>query len=434
MLAGSDRPDRVGLLPTEQAKKPVPSWEKGDFKINWLNTTIITFPPLAVLGAIIYGVPLTWPTFVVAVVFYFLNGFGITVGYHRLFSHRAFVATRAAQEFLGFLGAGALQGSIKWWGRNHRIHHNYIDTDKDPYNAKRGFLFSHLGWMVMKQDYSVLGYVDISDYHASKYIQNQHDYYMFYALTSGVILPTLICGLINGDWVGGYFYGALAKVVFVHHSTFFINSLAHSNLFGAEQNFSENHTSHDSFLCSILALGEGYHNFHHEFAQDYRNGIKWYQWDPSKWLIRGMEMLGHAKHLVRVPNSVIEQNTTTVSHNKAKRQLEASKKKLSELEKTVSVPAVWSWADIEEKVAEGRKLMVVGNYVIDIDRKIPTGSGYTHKDTPMDWGKVHPGGYKILDAYIGKDATDAMSGQVHRHSEGAFNLLQHLRVASLKHE
>merc|ERR1711907_475601 len=135
-------------------------------------------------------------------------------------------------------------------------------------------------------------------------------------------------------------------------------------------------------------------------------------------------MIGHAKHLVRVPNSVIERNMTTVSHDKAQRQLE----------KSVSVPAVWTWADIEEKVAEGRKVMVVGNYVIDIARKIPTGSGYTHKDSAMDWGKVHPGGYKILDAYVGKDATEAMSGQVHRHSEGAFNLLQHLRVASLKHE
>lgn len=434
MLAGADHPDRIGLLPTEEAKHPSPSWTKGNFQLNYLNSAIVFLPPFAVLGAALYGIPLTLPTFVVALAFYFLNGFGITVGYHRLFSHRAFVATRAVQQIFGFLGAGALQGSIKWWGRNHRIHHNYIDTDKDPYNAKRGFLYSHFGWMIMKQDYSVLGYVDISDFHANSYVQHQHDHYMWYALTSGVFLPTIICGLINGDWVGGYFYAALAKVVFVHQSTFFINSLAHSSLFGAVQNFSENHTSHDSWLCSILALGEGYHNFHHEFAQDYRNGTKWYHWDPSKWLIRGMEMIGHAKHLVRVPNSVIERNVATVCHNKAQRQLEASKKKLAELEKNVTVPASWTWDDIEKKVSEGRKIMVVGSYVIDIERKIPTGSGYTHKDASMDWGKVHPGGYKILDAYVGKDATDAMSGQVHRHSEGAFNLLQHLRVASLKRD
>merc|ERR1711916_165631 len=118
-------------------------------------------------------------------------------------------------------------------------HHRYIDTDLDPYNAKRGFFFSHVGWMLMKQDYSNLGHVDVSDLNASKAVRAQHVHYLKIAMLSGIVLPTLICGLGWGDWLGGYFYAALAKMVFVHHTTFFINSLAHSPLFAASQNFSD---------------------------------------------------------------------------------------------------------------------------------------------------------------------------------------------------
>ena len=435
MLHGADNPNRIGLLPGEKPPRPTPTFESGNYSINWLSTTIICTPPLLVLAAVLYGVPLTTPTFIAAVVFYFLHGLGITVGYHRLFSHRSFTASKPVEQVLGFLGAGALQGSARWWCRNHRVHHNFIDTDLDPYNAKRGFFYSHLGWMLMKQDYETLGYVDISDLNANRYITFQHNWYMPIALFSGVALPTLVCGLGWGDWLGGYFYAALAKVVFVHHSTFFINSLAHSSLFGAEQNFSEEHTSHDSWVCSVLALGEGYHNFHHSHVQDHRNGIMWYHWDPTKWIIRLLEVAGHAKHLVRVPNAVIERSRATVSHAKAQREVAALDKALAAMDRSVAVATEWTWAEVERKCEqEQRKLIVVGNYVLDIERQIPTGSGYTHNSTMIDWSKAHPGGYKIMDAFIGKDATDAMTGGVYKHSAGAFNLLQHLRVASLKRD
>lgn len=435
MLTGADDPNRVGLLPHEKASREPPQFSKGNFEFNLLNCAIVGLPPLMVLAAVIYGVPLQFSTFCVGLLFYGLNGLGITVGFHRLFSHRAFVAHHLVQRIALFLGAGALQGSCLWWSRLHRIHHCEIDSDRDPYSAKRGFWFSHVGWMIMKQDVSILGYVDISDLKANRHVMLQHKNYLPAALLSGVILPTLMCGLISGDWVGGYFYAALAKVVFVHHSTFFINSLAHSSLFGATQPFSENHTSHDSFVCSLLALGEGYHNLHHEHASDYRNGLEWYQYDPSKWIIRTLEFFGFAKHLVRTPQSVLDRSKQQVCHRKAERELKEAQRQLALLDKNVAAPTVWTWADVERKVQDDcRKLIVVGDYVVDLEKPIQTGAGYTHTNLSMDWCKVHPGGYKILDAYIGKDATNAMTGGVYKHSDGAFNLLQHLRVASLKRE
>ncbi len=437
MLHGADDPNRIGLLPHEKPPRESPSFRKGNWSINWINTIVVLSPPVLLLGAILYGVPLTLSTFIVGVVMYALNGLSITGGYHRLFSHRSYVAHPIVQQFFLWFGAGAMQGSCQWWSRNHRIHHQpaSIDTDRDPYNAKRGFWYSHMGWMIMKQDYGILSYVDISDLKANKYVRWQHDNYLLCAMTTGIILPTVLCGLISGDWVGGYFYAAIGKVFFVHQSTFFINSLAHSSFFGATQPFSENHTSHDSVVCSLLALGEGYHNLHHEFPSDYRNALEWYQYDPTKWVIRTLEFLGFAKHLIRTPDAVLQRNRSTVQHNKAEREMAEAKRKLAQLDAKTAVPTVWTWADVESKVLnENRKLMVVGDYVLDIERPIQTGAGYTHKDQPMDWCKVHPGGYKILDAYIGKDATDAMTGDVYKHSEGAFNLLQHLRVASIKRD
>eukprot|EP00672_Neobodo_designis_P026641 CAMPEP_0174851330 /NCGR_PEP_ID=MMETSP1114-20130205/22963_1 /TAXON_ID=312471 /ORGANISM="Neobodo designis, Strain CCAP 1951/1" /LENGTH=438 /DNA_ID=CAMNT_0016085861 /DNA_START=257 /DNA_END=1573 /DNA_ORIENTATION=+ len=425
---------QFGLLPGQKPSRPPPSWEKKDFQINPVSTTIIVAPPLMIAAAIAFGVPLTFNTFMVALVFYFINGFGITAGYHRMFAHRAYNGNKFLQWAMLLAGGGAFQGSAKWWSRNHRIHHRYIDTDLDPYNAKRGFFFTHVGWMLMKQDYSNLGHVDISDLNASWAIRYQHKNYLSLAMLCGIIAPTLICGLGWGDWLGGYFYAALAKMVFVHHTTFFINSLAHTNLMGATQNFSDQHTSHDSVFCAVLTLGEGYHNFHHEFAQDYRNGIKWYHWDPTKWLIRACEMVGCARNLVRTPNSVIRKNLLALRHKQHQAAADQLRKKLEAIETKTRTPVLWTWADIERRVDAGEKLTVVGDYVIDLMKPMPTGSGYTHDSKDVIWYQAHPGGRKLLDMYIGKDATEAMSGAIYKHSQGAFNMLQHMRVANVKRD
>ncbi|KEG11320.1 putative fatty acid desaturase [Trypanosoma grayi] len=384
-----------------------------------------------VAGAFFAGVPLQQKTLIVAALFYIFNGMiGVTVGYHRLFSHRSFCAHPILQWICAFAGAGAFEGSAKWWCRNHRIHHRYVDTPKDPYDATRGFFFSHMGWMIMKQNYALLGKVDINDFKYNNIVQFQHRHFFKMAMVSGIILPTLICGLGWGDWLGGYFYAGLAKMVFVHHCTFFINSLAHTNLFGAVQNYSDRHSSHDSMVCALVTFGEGYHNFHHEFAQDYRNGIKWYHFDPTKWTIRTCEFLRLATNLVRTPNDVIERNLNQLRQKKLLNQVAGVDKRLKELE----LPATeeYTWGDIERLVREGRRLIVIGDNVIDVQKSVPIGSGYTHTDEKIVWYNAHPGGKKLLDMYVGKDATDVFHGGIYKHSLGAEGILPHLRVAKLR--
>lgn len=422
----------MGLAAHEKAPRPPPTFSTGNYSINWLSTAIICIPPLMVLGAILAGVPFQRNTMILMFFSYLLNGFGITFGYHRLFSHRAFTGHWTVQWFFAFAGAGAFQGSIKWWGRNHRIHHRYIDTDKDPYNALRGFFYTHCGWMLMKQDYEILGRVDVSDFTTNKMIMFQHHNYLPIAMLSGILLPTFIAGLGWGDWAGGYFYAGLLKVVIVHHTTFFINSLAHTDFLGAGQFFSDKHSSRDSWFCALLTLGEGYHNFHHEFAQDYRNGIMWYHFDPTKWLVRALEMVGLVYNVVRTPNEVIERNMVSLSHKKHQEALEQMRARMEHLEDKTKIAAAMTWAEVEERVARGEKLTVIGNYVLDLRKVVPTGPGYTHKSSDIVWYNSHPGGRKILDMYVGKDATEAFSGGVYRHSEGAVNILPYLRVARLE--
>lgn len=415
----------------EEPARRQPSFHENNYEINWIAVAVLTIPVFGVIAAVLMGIPLQWKTFLTAVFFYMFNGcLGVTVGYHRLFSHRAYTASTGFQWLCAFAGAGSFEGSAKWWGRNHRIHHRYVDTEKDPYNAQRGFIFSHAGWMIMKQDYSLLGKVDVSDYKYNKVIQLQHQHFFKIAMVSGVILPTLICGLGWGDWLGGYFYAALAKIVFVHHCTFFINSLAHTSFFGAVQNYSDRHSSHDSFVCALFTFGEGYHNFHHEFAQDYRNGIKWYHYDPTKWTIRVASVLGAVKNLVRTPNHVIEANFNKMLLKKSRVNAAVAEKCLEKLD--VPVEEEWTWEKVQDEVTKGRKLIVINDEVIDLMRSIPTGAGYTHGSKDMVWFSSHPGGQRILDMFVGKDATSAFTGGVYGHSSGAESYLPLLRVASLK--
>jgi stearoyl-CoA desaturase (delta-9 desaturase) len=123
------------------------TWGNWYQHVNWLNVTFIGGIPL--IGCIAAGfTPLKWQTALWAVVYYFFTGLGITAGYHRLWAHKSYNARRPLEIFLALTGAGAVEGSIRWWSRDHRAHHRYTDTQKDPYSVRKGLLYSHLGWMV----------------------------------------------------------------------------------------------------------------------------------------------------------------------------------------------------------------------------------------------------------------------------------------------
>lgn len=220
-----------------------------------------------------------------------------------MWAHRSFRAHPFLKIALAVFGAATIQMSIKWWVKRHRAHHRYTDTDRDPYNARRGLLYSHMGWIIVRKD--TTGEVDISDLEKDPVVIWQDQYYLPIALFMSVIFPTLVAGIGWQDWRGGFFWASLFRKVFVQHCTFLVNSLAH---WTGEQPFSKENSSRDSWFTAILTLGEGYHNFHHQFPTDYRNGVRWYDFDPSKWTIWAFAQLGLATKLNRTRHSVIERH------------------------------------------------------------------------------------------------------------------------------
>lgn len=130
-------------------------------RLNWLHVPLLFLTPcLGIYGLLTWT--FNWKTMLVTWLWYNIGGFGITAGYHRLFAHRAFEATPFARFVLLMMGTAAVEGSARWWCRDHRAHHRYVDTDLDPYSASKGFWFSHVGWMLVKQEKERIGKADIS--------------------------------------------------------------------------------------------------------------------------------------------------------------------------------------------------------------------------------------------------------------------------------
>ena len=236
--------------------------------------------------------------------FVFVTGLSITIGYHRLFAHRAFGAGRLL-TFLGlFFGAAAFEQSALMWASQHRDHHRFVDTPLDPYNIKQGFWHAHMGWMVFwrqETDYS-----NVRDLEADPLMLHQHRHYLLWAIAAGVLLPLAIGALI-GHLLGALILGVATRLTFVHHSTFCINSVCHR--FG-RATYDIDSTARDHWIVALITFGEGYHNFHHRFPSDYRNGVRWYQWDPSKWLIALLSLAGLAGRLYRVsPQAILAART-----------------------------------------------------------------------------------------------------------------------------
>ena len=189
----------------------------------------------------------------------------------------------------------------------HRIHHRFTDTEDDPYTIKKGFFHSHMGWIFVKPHYKRMKLIDASDLDADWVVAFQHKYYLPLAFAIGFIFPTLVGSLVlpgsSADVLGALLYGGFVSRLFIWHSTFCINSLAH---WIGEREFDPKITAAGGLLVSLLTNGEGYHNFHHAYPNDYRNGIRWYDFDPTKWLITACWSLGLATDLVVSDQDEIE--------------------------------------------------------------------------------------------------------------------------------
>lgn len=278
-------------------------------KINWLNTSfLILAPVIGVIGVVLFTVfgLVHWPTWVLAGAMLVATGLSITAGYHRLFSHKTYQAAWPVRVFFLLFGAAAFEGSVLEWSSDHRIHHRYTDTDKDPYSVKKGFWHAHIGWLftldTTKRDFS-----NVKDLQKSGLVRFQHRFYPLIAVIMGLGFPAAIASLW-GDPLAGLIIAGALRITIAHHATFCINSLCH--ILG-KQHYSDKISARDNWISALLTFGEGYHNFHHRFAGDYRNGIRFWQYDPTKWLIRGLSFVGLTSNLRRVPRELIAQARAT---------------------------------------------------------------------------------------------------------------------------
>ena len=232
-------------------------------------------------------------------IFAILTNLSITMGYHRLYSHKSFEAHPILEWILLFISAGAFQGSAMKWASDHRVHHKYEDTDKDPYSIKRGFWYAHIGWMMLHEAVSLP--IQAQDLEKNRLVKFQHQYYLACAIAVGYIMPLFVGWLLGNAFLGLVIAGGL-RIFLTQQSTFFVNSLSHMV---GKTPYSVEKTAKDSLFVAFLTHGEGYHNFHHKFQIDYRNGIKWYHWDPTKWTIQIAALMGLAKKLRTVQFSEI---------------------------------------------------------------------------------------------------------------------------------
>lgn len=232
------------------------------------------------------------------------TGMSITLGYHRLFSHRAFEASLPVRFFVLAFGAASFESSALWWASSHRRHHKHVDQDDDPYDINKGFFWAHIGWLLFKlRPEPPIN--NVRDLERDPLIMFQHRHVNLLATIMGFGLPTLIgalwYGTVQGAVASFLISGAL-RIVAVQHATFFINSLCHTI---GSRPYCSRTSARDSWLMAVFTFGEGYHNFHHTFQHDYRNGVKPWHFDPTKWAIWTLSKLSLARNLRTVPDSKI---------------------------------------------------------------------------------------------------------------------------------
>ena len=289
--------------------------------INWVPA-IVLLSTLCLAIAIVpwylwtHGVGMgVWVAFAILMAW---TGLSITAGYHRLWSHKSYEAHPVVKYIL-LLGATlAVESSVFDWCSGHRSHHRHVDDEyDDPYSSRRGFWFSHMGWMLRKYPSGQYDYKNIPDLKKDKLLALQHKYYGFWVIATNVVVLAMI-GWITGDMLGTFLIAGLLRLVLTHHFTFFINSLCH--MFGTRPYTDEN-TARDNGLLAIVTWGEGYHNYHHYFQYDYRNGVKWWQYDPTKWIIGLLAKVGLASNLKRVDDLTIKHAELTMQFKRAQERI-----------------------------------------------------------------------------------------------------------------
>jgi stearoyl-CoA desaturase (Delta-9 desaturase) len=289
--------------------------------IDWVPAVVLTGTFVAALVLVpLYGLTIGYSTasWLWFALFLVLSGLSITAGYHRLWAHRAYEAHWTVRLVFMLFGAMAIQNSILVWAAGHRPHHRFVDdAASDPYSARRGLWYSHIGWMLRRYPAAIPDFKYVKDLQRDPLVVFQHAHYVPIVLAMNIALPALV-GWLSGDLWGTVLLAGLLRLVVNHHITFFINSLAH---YWGKQPYTDENSSRDNPVLAVFTYGEGYHNFHHLFAHDYRNGIRWWHWDPTKWLIRALSFAGLTSKLRTTPEIDIERARLAMQFKRAEERL-----------------------------------------------------------------------------------------------------------------
>ena len=344
--------------------------------INWAPTLVFLLTFLAAVILVPYwGLKhgFSAGAWVFFILFTGANGMAITGGYHRLWAHKTYDAHWSVRFMYMIFGTMALQNSVFCWASNHRTHHLRVDdVDHDPYSIRRGFWFAHIGWMMREYPSGIPDFTNIPDLRRDPMLQFQHRFYVPLVLLTNFGFP-LAAGWAVGDVWGTFILAGILRLVWAHHVTFFINSLAH--MWGSRPYTDEN-SARDNPVLAVITYGEGYHNYHHIFAHDYRNGIRWWQWDPTKWLIAGLQLVGLTSRLKRTPDFQIQRAllamqfkrtqeklanmTHTVPHT-GQSQIEAIRQRIAHEYETFHA-AVAEWAKVKEQWLEEKARAVIQHW------------------------------------------------------------------------
>ncbi|WP_028934702.1 acyl-CoA desaturase [Pseudonocardia spinosispora] len=303
MTAGPDAPAKTARPELEPEPKS---------KVEQvLLPVFVVLPFLAVLAAVplAWGAGwLGWSDVIIFTVFYLISGFGVTIGFHRYFTHGSFKAKRPLRIALALAGSISLEMSVTDWVATHRRHHKFSDLEGDPHSPWRygtdwkaltkGLFFAHVGWLFTDERTNRAKYAP--DLVADKDIERIHKFFPL-LVAGSMIVPALLGGLFTLSWFGmltGFFWGFLVRVSLLHHVTWSINSVCH--VFGNED-FSTRDKSRNVWWLAIPSFGESWHNLHHADPTCARHGVLKGQLDSSARVIRWFEQLGWASN-VRWPN------------------------------------------------------------------------------------------------------------------------------------
>jgi stearoyl-CoA desaturase (Delta-9 desaturase) len=293
-----------------------------------IATGIVTAVPILALGFVawqVWGDFLRWSDVVVFAIMYLATGLGITVGFHRYFTHRSFKTSRPVRAILAVLGSAAIEGPVISWVADHRKHHTFADQEGDPHSphvdhgvgwrgAFKGLLHAHVGWLFIHTQRGLRRRYarDLIDDPIVSFVDRK---FVFWAV-GGLLMAFALGWVIGGSLYAGLtglLWGGAVRMLVVHHVTFSINSLCH---FFGRRRFETDDESRNLLWLAPLSFGESWHNNHHAFPTSAEHGLRRWELDPSALLIRALEKVGLVWDVVRVDRERQERRAALLAHER----------------------------------------------------------------------------------------------------------------------